>query len=139
MRDFMLILHFVSLAMGLGVGFSFMVLGMVRSKMAAEEQLDLQIKCLPIAKVGKLGMVLLILSGGYLLTPYLESFGSMPWLHVKFTLVLVMLVLIVLNTIKAKKLKKEPSVQNSKTVDRLGILTQLTAILTVVSAVLVFH
>ena len=66
----MLILHFIGLAMGLGTTFAHAFLGMAVSKMTSEEAIKFRLHSLVLSKMGNIGIVLLIFSGLYLITPF---------------------------------------------------------------------
>ena len=78
MRLFMLILHFVGLALSVGTGFAYLFLGLSTRKMDKDEARELFIKTLPIQKMSHIGLFLLIVSGGYLMTPYWDSLTAKP-------------------------------------------------------------
>ena len=79
MRDIMLIVHFIGLAMGLGTSIAFMIFGIASSKMEKEEGQKFIVNAFTLSKMGNIGIVLLIISGGYLITPYWPILTSMPF------------------------------------------------------------
>ena len=93
-HDIALIFHMLGLAMGIGTGFGFMFLGMAKVKMEEKEGIEFQIKSLALGGMGRVGLVLLILSGGYLMSPYWKVIGEEPLLMAKMALVLAMIGLI---------------------------------------------
>ena len=105
MRNIMLIIHFLGLALAIGNSFSQFFLGLARKKMSEEESKDLFKKTLYLNYMGKLGLTLLFISGGYLMTPYWGALTSMPLLMTKLILFLVLSGLIVIASVKAKKIK----------------------------------
>jgi uncharacterized membrane protein len=138
MRDVMLILHFIGLAMGLGTSFGFMFLGMASSKMAPEEAGKFRMQTFVLSRMGHIGLALLIISGGYLMTPFWPVLGDSPLLMAKLLLVLVLAALIGIISGKVRKAKTGDSSQ-LRMVEPLGKVSLLTGILIVVLAVLVFH
>src|SRR4051812_7549538 len=103
MRDFMLIIHLIGLTMGVDTSFAFMFLGIASSKMEPAEGKKFMLNTFALARMGQVGLALLIISGGYLLTNYLELIADMPLLIAKLSLVVVLVVLVTINSILAKK------------------------------------
>lgn len=139
MRDIMLIVHFIGLALGLGAGFAHLFLGLATKGMDAEQTAQFRIKTLPINIMSKIGLVLLILSGGYLMTPYWSNLAAMPLLHVKFTLVGLILILLIPMSIFAKKAKKNNDASQLKKIKVLGRIILALTITCVILAVKQFH
>jgi hypothetical protein len=138
MRDVMLVLHFIGLAMALGTGFANFFLGIASSKLPPEQAQKFSLHALALTMMGHTGLGLLIVSGGYLMTPYWKSLGQMPLLTAKLVLVLVLIVLVSVLTAKGKKAKKG-DVQQFAKIKPIGQMTLLTALVIVTLAVLVFH
>lgn len=88
--------------------------------------------------MGQIGLVLLILSGGYLMTPYWKSLGNTPLLMAKLVLVLVLAALIITISSYSNKIKGGDERYGDK-VTTLGRFTLITALVIVVLAVLIFH
>lgn len=139
MRDIMLILHFIGLAMGLGTSFAFMFLGIAASKMEKTESEKFRLNSFAISRMGHIGLTLLIISGGYLMTPYWSSLSSSPLLIAKLVLVLLLAALIGIISSKAKKAKKGDAEIHFKKMEPLGKIAMITALTIVVLAVYAFH
>jgi uncharacterized membrane protein len=140
MREFFLVIHFIGLAMGLGTSFGFMFLGIAGSKMDKAEGIKFSLNTMALTRMGHIGLVLLIISGGGLMTPYWDSLATMPKLITKLVLVLVLATLIGIMTSMGKKARAsgDPEAQLKK-IRPLGMLAMLTAITIVILAVLVFR
>ncbi len=139
MRDIMLIVHILSVAIFVGASFSFFILNKVTGKWHEEIKNKFNSALLSLNYLGKTGLTLLIISGGYLMTPYWSLLGEMPLLVTKLTLVFVLLIVLVLLSIKAKKAKKS---QQSGDFQKVNILQQVNLIISiavVIMAILVFH
>ena len=136
----MLITHFIGLAMGLGTGFAFMFLGMAAAKMPKEEAEQFALKTYAMNKMGNIGLILLFISGGYLMTSYWSNLTNMPLMMAKLVLFLVLGALIGINSANIRKAGKAdhvaPHLKKAKT---LGQLTLVTALAIVILAVLSFH
>ena len=94
MRETALIIHFIGLAMGLGTGFAHMFLGMAAEKMSQKEGLDFSLKIQSVNKMGRIGTLLLLLSGFYLIIPYHQAILTTPLLITKLSCVLLLVVLL---------------------------------------------
>jgi len=135
----MLIVHFLGLAMALGTGFSHFFLGMARAKMEKEESEKLLVSTLFLNYLGKTGLTLLILSGGYLMTPWWGSLMGMPVLLTKLILVIVLTALMVFATIFGKKFKRNKDKKYLPKIEMLSKAILLLGLLIVILAVYVFH
>jgi uncharacterized membrane protein len=138
MREAMLILHFIGLAMGVGTSIGFMFLGMAGSKLEQEEAKKFMINSFALSRMGHIGITLLIITGGYLMTPYWSSLTSMPLMIVKLGLVLLLVVLIVVLSRASNKVKQGDASQVMK-IRGLGNVALLTGIAIVVLAVLQYR
>ncbi len=139
MREFMLIIHMLGLTMGLGTSFGYMFLGIASSKMSKEDAKKFTLQSFSLSKMGTIGITLLVLSGGYLITPYLASLPDRPLLIAKLALVVVLIVLIILLNIASKKAKAGDFEKQVKKIQLLGKFSMLTAVSIVVLAVLNFR
>ena len=139
MRDVMLILHFIGLAMGLGTSFAHMFLGMAAAKMPKEEALQFTLKTFAISKMGHIGLVLLVVTGLYMVHPFISNLPNMPLLIAKLVLVLVLGALIGIIGSNAKKALKGNAEAHLKKIETLGKFSFLVAMAIVVLAVKVFH
>jgi uncharacterized membrane protein len=139
MRDAMLIIHFIGLAMGLGTSFGFMFLGIASAKMPADEAQKFNVNSFALSNMGHVGLLLLIVSGGYLMTPYWGSLSENPLLIAKLTLVVVLGTLIGIISANARKAKAGDADKYLKKIRPLGMISLLTALTIVILAVNVFH
>ena len=139
MRDIMLIVHLLSIAMFVGAGFSALVLNkavrnMERNIIDGYNKISLTLNYL-----SKTGLTLLVITGGYLMTPYWAIMGQMPLLLTKLILAVVVIVLLVLLAIYAKKAKKTNDDKYFAKVNSLQLINLLAGIVIIILAVLVFH
>jgi len=139
MREFMLIIHLVGLAMGIGTSFAFMFLGMAASKMEKGEALKFTLNSFSVSHMGHIGITLLILSGIYLIIPYWPNLSKYPLLIVKLVLVVVLVVLISIISFYARKAKTGDTEKYLKKVRSLGPFSLFTSVVIVILAVLSFH
>lgn len=139
MREAMLILHFIGLAMGLGTSFAHAFLGIATAKMTQEEVVRFRVHSLVLGNMGNIGIVFLVVSGLYLITPYWPVLTSMPLLMAKLALVLILIILIFAINRLTGKARAGAAERQLKKMEKLGKMTLLIALAIVVLAVLVFH
>lgn len=139
MRDVMLITHMIGLAMGLGTSFAFMFLGMASSKLDKDDAIKFTLHAFTLRKMGNIGLVLLFISGGALMTPFWSQLGDMPMMIVKLVLFLVLGALLGIIGSKSKKAQKGNAEEQIKSIKTLGRIALLTSLTIVVLAVLSFH
>ena len=94
MKDIMLIIHFIGLVMGVGTSFAFIFLGRIKSKMEKSEGQIFSLNTLALGKMGQIGLLVLVISGGYLMTPHWQSLPHSFLLIAKLVLVTVLIVII---------------------------------------------
>jgi uncharacterized membrane protein len=139
MREFMLVIHFIGLAMALGTGFANMFLGITASKLQPAERGSFMSRTMILGTMGQIGLALLIVSGFYLINPYWEVLGSMPTLIIKLSLVAVLIIMIGIILSIIRKSKKENNPALLAKIKPFGIINFVLGILIVLFAVLTFH
>jgi uncharacterized membrane protein len=139
MRDLMLIFHLLGVVMAVGNYFAQFFLGIAASKMTIAESDSFLTKALYLNYMGKLGLTLLILSGGYLMTPYWGLVMIHPALFAKLVFVGIIIVLIVISSIITKKVKKEGGEKNLARLRNINFLSVLISVIIMILAVSVFH
>ena len=139
MREFMLILHFIGLAMGLGTGFAHAFLGTTAAKMSPGEAVKFKMNSLILSRMGHIGIALLLISGFYMITPYWKSLTSMPLLMIKLALVAMLIVLIALLGVATRKAKNGDAANQLKKMELYGKFTLLLGVAIVILAVCVFR
>jgi uncharacterized membrane protein len=138
MRLTMLIFHFIGLAMGLGTGMGFMFLGRASAKMEPSEAKKFTINTLAISKMGIIGMILLVISGIYLIVPYWYSLGNNPMLILKLCLVLLLISILSINDFNIRQIRRKDPDPYLRRLKMLGPVALLTAISIVIVSVLTF-
>ncbi len=138
MREPMLIIHLISVATFVGAALSSFILNKVANKQESSTKLSIKSALLSLNYLGKTGLTLLIITGGYLMTPYWPALGQMPLLIAKLSVVVILLVVLVMLSIKAKKAKKEKTESAFIPLDKLNALNLFLGIAVIALAVLVF-
>lgn len=138
MREVMLIVHLLGLTMGVGTSFAFFFLGKRAAKLDSEEALKFIVNTQYMGTMGHIGLTMLVISGGYLMTPYWKILPTNPLLISKLLLVVLLIVMIVVMGIASRKAKKG-DFSGLKMVRKLGPIALLTGITIVSLAVLVFR
>lgn len=139
MRDTMLMLHFIGLAMGLGTSFTHAFLGKAISKMDSIEAKKFRVQINALSQMGSIGTVLLLVSGIYLLIPYWPSLTSFPFLILKLVLFIILVILILLINRAANKNYKNDTKNSLNRIELKGKLTLVISVVIIILAVKVFH
>lgn len=135
MRETMLVFHFIGLTMGLGTGFAHAFLGIIAAKMSADEATKFRMHSLVLSRMGNIGIVLLLISGLYLITPYWKTLPSSPLLILKLAFITFLLVLITLINLSVKKAKNGDELAQLKKMATLGKMTLIAGLIIVILAV----
>lgn len=135
----MLIVHFIGLAMFLGTGFAFMILEIANAKLEKSDLLKFSIRILPLSRIGHIGLFLLILSGGYLMTPYWQALGSILYLKIKLGLVILLAVVISIIAIYSKKAKTDNAEKYLAKIEPYSKAAFVLGFAIIILAVLTFH
>jgi uncharacterized membrane protein len=139
MREIMLIIHFIGLAMGLGTSFGHMFLGIASKKLPKDEATKFLFHTMALSKMGHIVLVLLFVSGGALMTPYWSMLPSSPLLMLKLFLFLVVCALVGIISSTGKKAKSGNAEVHLKQIETLGKITFPTILIIVILAVYIFH
>ena len=139
MRDAMLFFHFLGLIMGMGAGFASLFLGVSNRKLPPDELQKFMLKLRAVAYMGLTGMIVLIISGGALATPFWSIIGSMPYFMIKLSLVAVLLTLVILMDVRWRAAVKKGGGPDLLVIAKLGRVALPVGILIVLFAVLQFH
>ncbi len=135
----MLIIHFLGLAMGIGTSFAFLFLGIAAAKMPPADRLKFSLQTLSVSRMGHIGLALLIISGGYLMTPYWRSLTNVPLLMTKLILVVILAVLLGIISVHTRKAMTGDAEMYLGKIAGLGRLTMIISLTIVILAVYVFH
>ncbi len=139
MRELVLIIHFMGLAMALGSGFANLFLGVVASKLEPAERGNFMSKIMILGRMGQIGLGLLLLSGFYLINPYWNVISMMPFFIVKLSLVALLLIMVSIILFLLNKSKKQNNPAILAKIKPLGIINFILGICIVIFAVLTFH
>lgn len=135
----MLIIHFLGLGMGLGTSFANMFFGIAGAKMEPGEAGKFRLSSIVLSKMGQLGLLLLLVSGIFLMTPYWQTLPSSPLLIAKLLLVTALITLVVLIHRAGARAKTGDAEAQFKKIQPMGKIALLTSLLIVFLAVLFFH
>jgi uncharacterized membrane protein len=140
--DFLLFLHFIGLAMGVGTSFAMMRLGMATKDMPLDERAKFFLRAFALSKNGSIGLGLLILTGigmwankGW--STIMQLGGGM--FHAKLTLVLILCGLVGFSQVLIKKARQANGGPVMAKIPKLGMAMMVTGVLIVLFAVLAFH
>ncbi|OFY56575.1 MAG: hypothetical protein A2X22_10730 [Bacteroidetes bacterium GWF2_49_14] len=138
MHELLLIIHITGIAMGIGVSFAHMVLGISRSKMTPEEAGKDALRSLSLGILGDLGITFLIVSGLFLMGPYWGALFQMPLLQIKLGLVIVLVILLIMLKIHIRKAVKNPGGSGLKIIQKIGQFTLPLGLTILTLAVVIF-
>ena len=139
MRDIMLFTHFLGLVMGIGSGFASLFIGAANKNIPAEERPKFMLKLRSLGYMGLTGLILLLVSGGYLATPFWAVIGNMPLFIAKLTLVVALLIVVLIIDQKWRKAVRNNGGPDLQAIPKLGRLAFPIGILILLFAVLQFH
>ena len=139
MRDVMLMIHFIGLALGLGTSFAHAFLGKTISKLERSEAKKFRNQIKALSQMGYTGTILLLVSGIYLLIPYWPVLTSFPLLILKLVLFVILVILILLINRDAGKNYKNDADDNLNRMGMMGKFAMIISLVIVILAVNVFH
>jgi fatty acid desaturase len=139
MREAMLFVHFLGLILGMGSGFASLFIGLYNKTIPKDEAPKFVLRLRSLGYMGLAGIILLILSGGYLATPYWSMIGSMPYFITKLALVFVLTVIVSLIDQKWRRAIKNNGGADLAAIQKLGRLAFPVGILILLFAVLQFR
>lgn len=139
MRDLLLIIHFFGLIIGAGAGFSIFCIGLISKSFKPEYKLEVALKLIPLRYISYLGLLVLIVSGGLLLTPFTPVLAHMPWLHAKLLAVAILVLLSVFGFTQIRRAQKGEAGPAFKNLALVGKLSLIMSVTIVICAVMAFH
>ena len=139
MKDIMLIFHELGLVLTIGSAFIFLI---IKNNLRTVQSLDAD-RFYKISNKFRLmtyiGFGIMILSGGYLMTPYWSAFGSFPMIHIKMTIVIIWLLSMAVLGMSSKKLKHNFPIKYFSRLVLMYSLSLVFGIFTVIIATFSFH
>lgn len=139
MRDTMLTVHFIGLAMGLGTSFVHLFLSKALLKLSPDEKIKFRRQTKGLSLMGGIGTILLLISGIYLIIPFVPVLKDMPLLIIKLVLFILLVVLILLINLNANRNLNEGVEESFKGIKVMGKMIFLIGVMIVILAVMVFH
>ena len=139
MKDTMLILHLLGLAMGLGTSFAHAFFGNTLTKLSPDEAAKFRTQTKGLSLMGTVGTIILLVSGIYLIIPYWPVILTLPLLIAKLVLFLILVVLIILINLGARNNYQNQDVANLNRIEIMGKISMGIGIFIVILAVKVFH
>ena len=135
----MLIFHFLGLVMSLGSMVAFLVMRRSCSKVSSTESDYLLQNVRRFLRMSHIGLGIMLITGGYLMTPYWSALAEMPLLHIKFTIFALWYGTLIALSIYTKKAAKSQIKLCNPRIGFLSIVSILFGILAVVLAVSQFQ
>jgi hypothetical protein len=139
LTQLLLVLHFLGLAMGLSASIANFVMMGVIAKAAPAERPVLGRFLPAMSRVGRVGLVLLWLTGLTLLYTRWGGFGFVPWqFHVKLTAVVVLTVIVGYMHLLERKIRTGDTSAAAR-MPTLGRIGSAFALVAIIFAVLAFN
>ena len=138
---FLLFLHFIGLALGVGTSFAMLTLGASTKDLPADERSKFMLRASELGKNGSIGLGLLILSGLALFIvrgPAAVMAWGGPALHVKLTLVVILIGFFGYLQVVMKKVRLAGGGPLMAKLPKLGAIMLGLSVAIVLSAVLAF-
>ncbi|NOR86114.1 MAG: hypothetical protein GQ527_00755 [Bacteroidales bacterium] len=139
MKDVMIISHVLGSVLSIGSIAFFLVIRKNLYKIADGGSGDVYAIISKFQRMTHIGMGIMILSGGYLMTPYWSAFGSMHMLHVKVMAVLLWLMTIILLSVILRKAKAGKGKKCDERLLRMNYASLFFGVIVIIVAVLSFH
>lgn len=139
MKSMMLIFHFLGLVMSLGSMITFLVMRRSCSKVSSFESEYLLQNVRRFLRMSHIGLGIMFVTGGYLMTPYWGTLAQMPLLHIKFTIFLLWYGTLIALSIYTKKAVKSQIKLCDPRIGFLSMISVVFGISAVVMAVSQFH
>lgn len=140
MREIFLSLHFIGIAMAVGVSFAYLFIGLATRKDSDEDRLKVHSKIIPaLGKMSHIGFGLLIITGLGMLHRYFAAMAKMPLLHAKLTLVVILFALVIYLTRLGKKVVKTQNIETLNKLQKLGKISFILGLVIIILAVYNFN
>lgn len=139
MRTPMLIFHFLGLALSLGSMITFLVMRRNCSKVSNTEAEYLLLSTRSILRLSHIGLGVMFITGGALMTPYWSTLALMPLLHIKFTIFILWYITIIALSVYNKKVRRSELKLCNPRIGFLSYVSVLFGLLAISMAVLQFQ
>jgi len=139
MKSFMLISHFLGLAASLGSIITFLIMRRTCSKVTSYESEYLLLNVRRILRINHIGLGVMFISGGYLMTPYWSVLAQMPFLHIKFTVFVLWYGTLVALSIYSKRAQQSQLKLCNPRIGFLSFISLIFGLIAVTMATLQFH
>ncbi len=139
MKSFMLVLHFFGLVLSLGSMVTFLLMRRSCSKVSSSEAEFLLMSVKKFLRLSHIGLGIMFLTGGYLMTPYWKVLGTMPLLHIKFTVFLLWYFTLIALTVFTRRAMKSQIRLWDPRIGFLSLMSVTFGVIAVSMAVLQFQ
>jgi len=139
MKEVMLIIHELGLVITIGSSLFFLIIKNSLKLAFDQDAVAFQKISSKFRKSTYLGLLIMIISGGYLMTPYWAHFAQMPMIHIKMTIVIIWLLTLAVLGMTTKSVKQKSHEKYFSRLVLIHILSVLYGILVVIIATISFH
>ena len=138
MRYLVHIIHLLGIIVSLGSMTTFIIIRKDIARINGHES-DFALQTIrKFLKLAYVGMLIMLVSGVYLVLPYLSNFASMGWLHAKIVAVLLWFVTLVVLSINLKRAKPETYISYDINIGIFSFLSVVLGIVVVAFAIFAF-
>lgn len=135
----MLIFHLLGLVISLGSMITFLVMRRSCSKVSSSESEYLLQNVRRFLRMSHIGLGIMLITGGYLMTPYWKVLGQMPLLHIKFTIFFLWYATLIALSVYTKRAINSQIKLCDPRIGFLSVISVVFGVLAVVMAVSQFQ
>ena len=139
MKDIMIIFHNLGIVLTLGSSIFFLIIRKDLYKTAGEAKDDLYKVIAKYQRMAHIGMSIMLLTGGYLMTPYWSILGRMHMLHVKMLVFVLWLITVILLSIMLRKARTGKGKKCDSRMVRMNYASLTFGVIIIYVAVSQFH
>jgi hypothetical protein len=139
MNDLALLLHMIGIAVGVGSAFSLFVIGIMAKSFDKSYKVEMLYKFFTLRYIAYIGLIVLIISGLFLTTPYIDEIPNMPYFITKLILAGMLLAISIYGTYQMVTAKNKTPQEVLKNLSYAGKIGFILGFLIIVTAVFAFH
>jgi hypothetical protein len=139
MREALLLLHYTGLIIGAGSAFAVLVIGYLAANFNAVYRREVLLKLFPLRYISYAGLLLLIISGTFLIPRFLPNLEHMPLLITKLVFVALLVALSVFGAYQMHRANLSAEGNAFKLLGHAGKLSFASSLVIVACAVYSFH
>lgn len=139
MKDALLVAHFLGLIIGAGTGFAVFAIGYLAPKFPAETRREVLIQLFPLRYISYIGLLLLIVSGVWLVLPMGAAIMHQPLFMTKMVFVTVIAAASIFGMVQMGRARRGADNSVFKLLGYAGKTSFASSVIVVACAVYTFH